>query len=76
MTDAHLHQILLLDLCAGNPGAIFVMLELQRIHRFSNDYFKCCNYLKQHNIRGADLYLLWKQTCMKDYEKFIKYYFV
>ena len=76
MTDAHLHQLQLLELCSGNPGAISVLLELQRMCHFSNDYYKCCNYLKEHNIRGPDLYLLWKQTCEKDYERFLRYYFV
>ena len=76
MTDAHLHQLKLLTLCEGNPGAISIMLELQRINHFSDDYYKCCNYLWENNIRGSNLYVLWKETCKKDYEIFLKYYFV
>ena len=76
MSDAHLHQIKLLTLCKGNPGAISVMLELMKRYHFSEEYYKCCDYLEEHKIHGEELYLLWKQTCEKDYERFLRYYFV
>jgi len=56
----YLFRELLIDLGEGNPGAISVLRMM--LQEYPDDSFEITEKLVRHQIKGSDLWLLFKQN--------------
>ncbi len=56
----YLFRELLIDLGEGNPGAISVLRMM--LQEYPDDSFKITEKLVKHQIKGSDLWILFKQN--------------
>lgn len=63
----------ILYLSNGIPGAIVVLATIKRDH---HDLFGLmCDRLVQYDIRGSDIWNIFKNLCDEDIDKFLKFDF-
>ncbi len=66
----YLFRELLIDLGEGNPGAISVLRMM--LQEYPDDSFEITEKLVKHQIKGSNLWLLFKQN-QQDIHTFVNY---
>lgn len=61
----------LLAIAQGNPGALVVLSQLVKNHPEKLD--NLISKLESRNIRGSQLYVIWKEQCECNLEQLIEY---
>ena len=54
------------DICKGNPGALQFMMEAYQVDMFKAE--KAFQKMRDNDILGAKLYMLWNDCCNRDAE--------
>lgn len=57
----------------GNPGAITVLGQIYFQHE--SEIERVLSALAERNLRGSDIWLIYKQKCQQEIEKFLAFDF-
>lgn len=58
----------MIDLAAGNPGALTCIMELEQLST-SEECWEIKCFFKNHKFQGPTIYLLWNDLCDRNTEK-------
>lgn len=70
MLDALLQRVL--HTGNGNPGAITVLATVRR--DFPDEFVFILDKLEQREIRGSDIWLIYKEECEQSIERFLMFF--